>query len=52
MKTSVKLILTVATLLCFFETKAQNNTKHNNYLSDTPILSKAQMLADYDSLIS
>ena len=52
MKTSVKLILTVATLLCFFEIKAQNITKHSNHLSDTPILSKAQMLADYDSLVS
>jgi len=52
MKTSVKLLLTVVTLLSFLELKAQNSTKNNKLLADTPVLSKAQMQADYDSLVS
>jgi hypothetical protein len=52
MKINLKLIVTVVILMSFFNLKAQNSQKPSKYLEGTPQLTYAQMLVDYDSLVS
>tara|TARA_R110000868_G_scaffold14075_8_gene65754 strand:+ start:1585 stop:3162 length:1578 start_codon:yes stop_codon:yes gene_type:complete len=52
MKIQASFFLTVILMLSFSNSIAQNSNKAINYLKGTPQLTQAQMLVDYDSLVS